>query len=236
MRKLMAALVVMSAVALTTASPSSAQDRDCSDFSTQREAQLFFLRNGGPESDPHRLDDAFGQGNGIACESLPCPCYRGRSLPDGDNPSPPRRFQTIRSKIIRVIDGDTIVIRPLEPTKRSRYTVRLIGIDSPEKRPSECGSNLATENAQRLAPRGRRVLLKTDPTQPMFDRYDRLLAYVRLPSGRQLNRSQVAAGWAKVLVVGRRFQQYAEYKRYPSRAKREGLGAWGICGGMHVPS
>jgi endonuclease YncB( thermonuclease family) len=25
--------------------------------------------------------------------------------------------------------------------------------------------------------------------QPMFDRYDRLLAYVRLPSGRQLNRA-----------------------------------------------
>jgi hypothetical protein len=38
------------------------------------------------------------------------------------------------------------------------------------------------------------VLLKTDPTQPMFDRFDRLLAYVRLPSGRQLNRPQVAAG------------------------------------------
>jgi endonuclease YncB( thermonuclease family) len=50
------------------------------------------------------------------------------------------------------------------------------------------------------------VLLKTDPTQPMFDRFGRLLAYVRLPSGRQLNRAQIAAGWAKVLVVGRRFQ------------------------------
>lgn len=135
-----------------------------------------------------------------------------------------------------MIDGDTIVIRPLEATKRPRYTVRLIGIDSPELRPKECGANLATENARRLAPRGRRVLLKTDPTQPMFDRYNRLLAYVRLPSGRQLNRAQVAAGWAKVLVVGRRFQQYSEYKRYARRAKREGFGAWGICGGMHIPA
>lgn len=87
------------------------------------------------------------------------------------NPNEPRRnFQTIRSKVIRVIDGDTIVTRPLEGTKRSQYTVRLIGIDSPEFRPKECGAQLATDNARRLAPRGRRVLLKTDPTQPMFDR------------------------------------------------------------------
>jgi micrococcal nuclease len=133
-----------------------------------------------------------------------------------------------------VIDGDTIAVRPLEKTKRSRYRVRLLGIDSPEFRPKECGAQLATDNARRLAPRGRRVLLKTDPTQPMFDRFDRLLAYARLPSGRQLNRAQVAAGWAKVLVVGRRFQQYGEYKRYARRAKNQGRGAWGICGGMHV--
>ena len=53
----------------------------------------------------------------------------------------------------------------------------------------------------------------------MFDRYDRLLAYVRLPSGRQLNRAQVVAGWAKVLVVGRRFQQHGEYKRYARRPR-----------------
>jgi len=124
----------------------------------------------------------------------------------------------------------------LEKTKHPRYTVRLLGIDSPERRPNECGANLATENARRLAARGRRVLLKTDPTQPMFDRYDRLLAYVRLPSGRQLNRVQVAAGWTKVYVVGRRFEQYVEYKRYARRAEREGFGAWGICGGMHVPA
>jgi len=43
-------------------------DRNCGDFDTQDEAQAFFEAAGGPESDPHRLD---GDGNGIACESLP---------------------------------------------------------------------------------------------------------------------------------------------------------------------
>ena len=43
-------------------------DRDCRDFPTWAEAQDFYEAAGGPERDPHRLD---GDGNGIACESLP---------------------------------------------------------------------------------------------------------------------------------------------------------------------
>ena len=43
-------------------------DRDCGDFATQAEAQAFFIAAGGPGQDPHRLD---GDGNGLACESLP---------------------------------------------------------------------------------------------------------------------------------------------------------------------
>lgn len=42
-----------------------AGDRDCKDFATQEEAQAFFLSQGGPASDPHRLDK---DGDGIACE------------------------------------------------------------------------------------------------------------------------------------------------------------------------
>lgn len=50
-----------------TATP-SVPDRNCSDFDTWSEAQAFFEAEGGPESDPHRLDH---DGDGIACESLP---------------------------------------------------------------------------------------------------------------------------------------------------------------------
>ena len=44
------------------------QDRNCSDFGSWREAQDFFLSEGGPSQDPHRLDR---NGDGVACESLP---------------------------------------------------------------------------------------------------------------------------------------------------------------------
>lgn len=43
-------------------------DRDCGDFATQKEAQIFFEAAGGPDQDPHRLDR---DGDGIACDSLP---------------------------------------------------------------------------------------------------------------------------------------------------------------------
>lgn len=43
-------------------------DRDCSDFSTQKDAQIFFESEGGPATDYHNLDS---DGDGRACESLP---------------------------------------------------------------------------------------------------------------------------------------------------------------------
>ena len=43
-------------------------DKDCSDFATHASAQAFFVSQGGPGSDPHRLD---ADKDGLACESLP---------------------------------------------------------------------------------------------------------------------------------------------------------------------
>jgi len=42
-------------------------DKDCSDFDSQLEAQEFFEKNGGPDSDPHNLDR---DGDSEVCESL----------------------------------------------------------------------------------------------------------------------------------------------------------------------
>lgn len=75
MPRIAATLVLALAITLAAATPGAAQDRDCSDFDSQAEAQDFF-ENAGP-GDPHRLD---ADDDGRACDSNPCPC-RG---PDGD--------------------------------------------------------------------------------------------------------------------------------------------------------
>lgn len=49
----------------------AAADRNCDDFTTQKDAQEYFLSKGGPDEDPDRLDQ---DNDGIVCESLPCPC------------------------------------------------------------------------------------------------------------------------------------------------------------------
>lgn len=43
-------------------------DRDCADFKSQVEAQVFYEAAGGPRTDPHRLD---GDNDTVACEALP---------------------------------------------------------------------------------------------------------------------------------------------------------------------
>lgn len=63
------AIVVLIAGAPAWAqSPTPTGRRDCSDFSTQADAQRFFEANGGPASDPFNLDV---DNDGRACEGLP---------------------------------------------------------------------------------------------------------------------------------------------------------------------
>lgn len=64
----LAASVAVAAPAALAGTALAFRDRDCSDFRTQRQAQRFFKRNGGPRQDPHNLD---ADNDGKACESLP---------------------------------------------------------------------------------------------------------------------------------------------------------------------
>jgi endonuclease YncB( thermonuclease family) len=213
--------------------PATAADRDCSDFDNQAQAQRYFIARGGPRRDPDRLD---ADGDGVARASLPCPCSR-RGAP---RPAPRQRgrAQTIRVRVTRVVDGDTIDVRSLERTRRRRYRVRLLGIDTPEVFGRvECGGRRASAHLRRLAS-GRRARLRTDPSQDTFDRYRRLLAYVRLRGGPDAALAQLRAGWARVYVYGGRpFRRVREFRRAQRSARRARRGGWGRCRGrFHRPA
>jgi endonuclease YncB( thermonuclease family) len=199
-----------------------AADKNCSDFDTQAQAQNFFLNNGGPSSDPHGLD---GDGDGIACESNPCPCNYDTS---GGGTSGTTTIRQ-RGKVTKVVDGDTVDVR-LRSGKTKR--VRLIGIDTPEVYGGlECGGKKASASLRRLTPVGTPVRLVSDPTQDRVDRYGRLLRYVHKAStGRDVNRTQVARGWARVYVYDNNpFKRVSGYRKAQRAAKAAGRGIWSLC-------
>ena len=171
----------------------------CADYDTQAEAQ-------------RAADTRDGDGDGRYCESLPRSSSGGVQLP------PATYAQGGRGTVTRVIDGDTIAV--------GRETIRLIGIDTPESMtpgtPVECGANAASRWMKRFAT-GKRVRYQTDETQDTRDRYGRLLAYVYLADGPQLQRSILRAGWAGVYVYnGKPFQQVGSFRTRPARRSTPG--------------
>src|SRR5262245_37837774 len=224
---LLTLLIAVTALMATSADAPTAKaaDKDCSDFSTQRQAQDFFIANGGPGSDPHRLD---GDGDGVACETLPCPCGASGGGGGGGKPDRPKTLR-LKGRVVHVVDGDTLDI--YVPKRHRRIRVRLIGIDTPEVYGGEeCGGAEASA-AMRRQGAGRRVLLTTDPTQDRRERYGRLLAYVdRRSDGKSLQVVLLAKGWAKVYIFERRFQRLSKYRSAQRRARTAGRGAWSLCG------
>jgi micrococcal nuclease len=231
-------------VLLLGASPASAAT--CDDYGNQADAQ-------------RAADTRDPDGDGIYCESLPCPCLKpgeggGGPTPQpapAPKPKPKPRVQEISARITDVTDGDTIKVRAYGATRKF-YDVRLIGIDTPEtKKPGvgvECGGREATSRMFDLAfsspvdsdrdgffdeqgGDGRRVTLRTDPTQDLFDRYDRLLAYVTT-SGTMLQTRMLSAGWATTYVYGGKpFQKTKRFRAAERRARNTDRGVYGECGG-----
>jgi endonuclease YncB( thermonuclease family) len=228
-----AALATVLLVALP--SKSRAVDYDCSDFSSQAAAQEFFIANGGPTSDPHYLD---ADGDGIACESNPCPCSTGSGAtsPPPSTPVPPAAEPNRRGVVLdHVVDGDTIEV--LFPDN-STASVRLIGIDTPEKYGGlECGAAEASAGMEARVSPGQRLRLIRDRSQDSVDRYGRLLRYVETRrNSRDLGHAQVQSGWAKVYVFESPFKRLRPYRLSQKRARQHGRGVWSHCAGhIHQP-
>jgi hypothetical protein len=74
------------------------------------------------------------------------------------------------------------------------------------------------------------------PHAGLFDRFDRLLAYVTLPGRRDMGRRQLVGGWAEVYVFDKPFRPVRNYRRAEKAAERSNRGVWMACGGVfHTP-
>ncbi len=152
--------------------------------------------------------------------------------------------------VVAVTDGDTVTV---EFADGERYTVRVLGIDTPEKprfqryeRPAEwagiesleilgtwgdrataAGRHLlgvTGETAGETDDQGRpKVTLFFDPNADLFDPFGRLLGYIE--QGTTLyNRQMVERGYARAYASG--FARYDEFANAERRARANGRGLW----------
>jgi micrococcal nuclease len=129
--------------------------------------------------------------------------------------------------VVRVVDGDTIVVRTGGRDERVRY----IGMDTPESvkpgTPVQCFAKAASAANKRLV-EGQEVRLVHDAEAR--DRYGRTLAYVyRASDGMFVNAELVRRGYAKPLTIPPNVAHAVELRRLASAAHRAGRGLWSRC-------
>jgi micrococcal nuclease len=148
-------------------------------------------------------------------------CGRAGPGPAGGEPG--------TAEVVRVVDGDTIVVRLGSAEER----VRMIGIDTPEavdpRSPVDCFGPEASAATKSLLPEGTAVRLVRDVEAR--DRFDRLLAYVyRVDDGTFVNLALAEQGFAAALTYPPNVAHTDELTAAVAQARDGGRGLWGRCG------
>jgi micrococcal nuclease len=127
-------------------------------------------------------------------------------------------------KVVAVHDGDTITVRIDGRAEK----VRLVGIDAPEtndERQEYRDAAYAARDYARSRLAGETVTLEPESRQGDRDRYGRLLRYVILRDGTNVNEELVRKGYAHVYDKFQ-FTLKPQFKAAETDAKRERLGVW----------
>lgn len=127
--------------------------------------------------------------------------------------------------VLRVVDGDTIVIRINDVDEK----VRLIGIDTPEsvhpnsEKNIPYGKTASDFTKKRLE--GKIVGIEMDAQER--DQYGRLLAYVYL-DGVMFNKTLLEEGHAKVTTYPPNVKYVEDFTQLQEIARKEGKGLWAL--------
>ena len=129
------------------------------------------------------------------------------------------------ARVVEVIDGDTIRVE----VAGKLYTVRYIGIDTPEtKHPEKGVEPFGPEAAQKNKElvEGKLVRLEKDVSET--DRYGRLLRYVWL-GDMLVNEELVKLGFARVSTFPPDVKYAELFVRLEAEARANNRGLWGAC-------
>jgi micrococcal nuclease len=129
---------------------------------------------------------------------------------------------SLEALVVRVVDGDTIVVQVEGRNEKVRY----IGVNTPELhhpvRGEEAGGREATEVNRDLVG-GKQVRLELDVQ--VRDRYGRLLAYV-WAGELMVNAELVRRGYAQVMTIPPNVRHQELLLKLQREARQAGRGLW----------
>ncbi|WP_338792887.1 thermonuclease family protein [Bernardetia sp. MNP-M8] len=151
--------------------------------------------------------------------------------------------KAVKTTVLEVLEGDTIVVEvPEKGTQQNQssktlsvnaenettWTVRLIGVDTPESRASlyideaPFGKEALAYTEERLT-KNKDIILLFD--EQLFDKFDKHLAYIYFPSGECLNATLLKQGygWIRNHAFTIKFAKEFEKLQEKARAKQKGI-------------
>lgn len=169
------------------------------------------------------LGDEGNDGAGIVEEKI-TPIEKGDPFPKEETMAPSSSTQEAH-KVIRVVDGDTLIVDIAGDAVR----VRIIGINTPEsvhpERPVECFGEEASARLTELL-EGGSVVIEYDPSQGIYDKYGRTLGYLFLPDGTDVGGRMIAEGYAYEYTYDLPYRYQGVYEAAEVSARERGLGLW----------
>lgn len=142
-------------------------------------------------------------------------------------PGTPPRSQPGLYHVSRFVDGDTIAV----DMNGHQEKVRMIGVDTPETHkpntPVQCYGPQAAAFTKQVIGR-QSVRLVSDPQTTDRDRYDRLLRYVYLPDGTNLDEQLIRQGYGFYYPYFP-FTKSAQFDAAERTAMAEHKGLWSSC-------
>ena len=154
----------------------------------------------------------------VACGRIAVPAAREASF------APPAG--AVQALVVRIVDGDTIVVRLDGRQERVRY----IGVNTPEsvdpRRPVQCFGKDAAERNRALV-EGQTVWLEKDVSDA--DQYGRLLRYVYTTDGQLVNATLIDEGYARVVTFPPDVRHVDRLHALEREARGAGCGLWGSC-------
>lgn len=148
---------------------------------------------------------------------------------------------SVETQVIRVIDGDTVAVVPVEDVLKAtddegtEHVVRVLGIDAPEMNYTsgdpECGAQAATDHLETLLPEHMPVTIQYDQRSDRTDKYGRSLAYVTTRGGTDVGLAQVTDGFAMPWYPSGEPEpeRVPAYEAAAEQATDAGVGSHGQC-------